>query len=380
MAKKFQRGAVSLFAVIFAALLLTVITVGFIKLMVDEQQRATNNDLSQSAYDSAIAGVEDAKRAIRKCQENQGSQACAELSNTAKEKDCNVVARVLQGSTANPKETIIRSSTTSGESFDQAYTCVNISTATDDYLYSAQEGTAEMIPLKAKGNFNQILVEWFTGDDIAGLVATAPGGSSPKFPPVATWGVNAPPVMRAQVITPGASFTLSSLDGRNASQTVVVRPSSMNSSTANPPTVVDMSPSSNPRPVDAPQLDNAPTTMICSNFSISGVKYSCRMVLNLGRTVDVASSSNAFLRLNTIYKGATVRVSLQSSGTTVKFDGVQPSVDSTGRANNLFRRVEARLKIGDDFPYPNYAADVSNSLCKDFSVFRNAAKAGSCTP
>ncbi len=65
MVSKRQRGAVSIFAVVFSALLLTILTVGFIRLMVSAQQRAINNDLSQSAYDAALAGVEDAKRAVR---------------------------------------------------------------------------------------------------------------------------------------------------------------------------------------------------------------------------------------------------------------------------------------------------------------------------
>ena len=59
-----NRGAVSIFIVLFTALLVTIIATGFIQLMLRNQQQSVNSDLSQSAYDSALAGVEDAKRAL----------------------------------------------------------------------------------------------------------------------------------------------------------------------------------------------------------------------------------------------------------------------------------------------------------------------------
>ena len=82
-----------------------------------------------------------------------------------------------------------------------------------------------------------------------------------------------------------------------------------------------------------------------------------------------------------LYKGGSVRISLLNSiGNVVKFDGVQPAVDSTGRAANIFRRVEARLEMGSDFNYPDNAVELNNNLCKDFSVSESNYIPGSCQP
>ena len=70
-----------------------------------------------------------------------------------------------------------------------------------------------------------------------------------------------------------------------------------------------------------------------------------------------------------IYKDADVRLSYDYIGYgTVKFDGVQPKYDSTGRAGDIYRRVSNRVSPSNEINYPEYAVDVTGSLCKDFSV------------
>ena len=59
-----QSGLVSIIVVMFTAILLMVVSTGFIRIMVQEESRASNNNLSRTAYESAVAGVEDGKRAI----------------------------------------------------------------------------------------------------------------------------------------------------------------------------------------------------------------------------------------------------------------------------------------------------------------------------
>ena len=65
------------------------------------------------------------------------------------------------------------------------------------------------------------------------------------------------------------------------------------------------------------------------------------------------------------------------------FANVQPMVDSTGRANDLFRRVESRIELADtNFPIANYAlamTDPTNEVGieKDFYVTNNCSYSSS---
>ena len=111
-----QRGAVSLFVVIFSALLITIVTVGFIQVMLRNQQAATTADLSRSAYDSALGGVEDAKRAI---------VLAAANGTLAKSTECNSVATILGRDPNTKTETVIKQDEKDA-TLSQAYTCETI--------------------------------------------------------------------------------------------------------------------------------------------------------------------------------------------------------------------------------------------------------------
>ena len=59
-----ESGVVSLFTAIFFTILLTVLTTGFIRIMINENQQANDDDFSSRAYYAAESGVEDMKRAL----------------------------------------------------------------------------------------------------------------------------------------------------------------------------------------------------------------------------------------------------------------------------------------------------------------------------
>lgn len=90
----------------------------------------------------------------------------------------------------------------------------------------------------------------------------------------------------------------------------------------------------------------------------------------------------ANLRLSSLYNDTQIELKLlNTAGEYVKFDSVQAEVDSTGRANDLFRRVKARVELTASMPYPEAAVDIAGNLCKEFFVTDDPAEyESSCTP
>ena len=61
--KKFKEGAASFYIVAISTLILVIVAASFAAVIISEVTRTSNDDLAQSAYDAALAGVEDAKLA-----------------------------------------------------------------------------------------------------------------------------------------------------------------------------------------------------------------------------------------------------------------------------------------------------------------------------
>lgn len=385
---KRQQGAVSLFIVIFAAMLMTILTVSFVRIMTHEQLQATNNDLSQSAYDSALAGVEDAKRALVACQSGDtrvcdviDKKSCMSLY------DAGVVPvkSTSDGNQEMPVQTLKTDDTDA--QLDQAYTCVKVSRVTDDYVGQLSGGQSKVVPLKGVSEFDTVQLSWFQYDDFKSTKASSDQALSyfsstsacaPYCLPSMTsgsWPQNSPPLMRAQVMQYDgtAGFSLDDLNSGTNASTMFLYP------LGGSPTEASYDFTAVGR-----RQQTAPYPVYCAK-QLSAGGYACTAKLklpSLGKDAD--PNRVAYLRLTSLYNQTHYQITLFNNGSSpVQINGEQPIVDSTARANDVFRRVESRVEMASDFPYPDAAVDVTGSLCKNFVVTNDPAVAASsnqCTP
>lgn len=352
-----EEGATAIIVVVFSVLLLVTISLGFMRMVIQEQTRSLENELSRGAYDSAVAGVEDGKRVLEECRLNSSSPSCAAIAA----QECDTTARAGIVSTINNE---VKLQTTGGVDggFDQAYTCVKISPDTPDFQGSLETDSSRIIPLETTGSFTQLRVSWFRNPGASQVVAFPAVPATPRFPTLSNWVAAPavrPPVLRVQLIMyQEGTSTPADFDSPDGGRTVYLYPAGTTGLSAG-------SFATDTRAA-------SPANILRSQCSTVGT-YMCSMVLDLPRQITPTAPAGrvmAYLRVTSVYAGADFSVSPVG----VSFNGVQPIVDSTGRASDVFRRVSARverLNVNDAQLYPRATADVTGSFCKAFGVTSN---------
>ena len=426
---KTKSGAASLYVVIFTTLLLGIITLGFIRIMLSGSLQTSNADLSQSAFDSALAGVEDAKVALLKYHDcvssNSTEESCVKAIEAMRAADstanCDIVRTILGRTGEN--ETIIQSEDGAngiGADMQQAYTCVLIDQDGFDYLGQLNQGDrSRMIPLRTE-NINAlkyIRLSWYSNtnaNSVSPNERMPESSSNPTnkpssyedasntglFPALST-PPSAPPVLGVQLIQTDSTFYLKDLDANNGDNTdrgtlllVPFYDDTYNPSTDSPSIgrVVESNRTTG-FTASSDKAINTPTPIRCESDANTGQGYLCMAVLGVPAPFNTVnninrSDSSAFLRVFLPYgapptdfqialcTAASADSCFTDSAALQSFIGVQARVDSTGRANDLFRRIESRIELVDIyFPFPEYAAVIrgteADSLSKNFWVTKN---------
>ncbi len=368
-----KAGVASLYVVIFATILFGVITLSFIRIILSEATQSNNDGLSQSAYDSALAGVEDAKIAVNKyyqCVNNPAGADCnrylaANALFDDANPDCdNFKLKRLLYPESTDTEVKIQESTSNNS--DQAYTCVILKNKVPDYRSTLSSDTrTRVVPIgigsQSLSDVREIEFRWYSevnGTEFANL------DHNNKF--ANKTNATTPPTVSLTLLKTGPTIDLNAYNNSvNVNySTMILLPSEQDGAT-NTITQAQINSAGNS------DQTNSPFTIKCEH-----TEFACTVRLT---DLNFATGGNAMLVVALPY-GDTITdfaVTLKNSqGDTISFENVQISVDVTGRANQLLRRVETRLDPSDAFfPYPQYELELtgtdSQSLWKNFWITAN---------
>ncbi len=441
MKSKFKSGAASFYVVAFSTLILVIIAASFATAIIAEITRTSNDDLSQSAYDAALAGVEDAKLAFmnyQNCLKNgvidadslSGSAdiTCQDIVYWMNHPDCDMVAHILGRipKAGDGGEVLIEETTSSdggsSNEMNQAYTCAMIQTNLDDYRANLSASTSYRVvkvDLKSvnASQIESVRVSWYSNREgsvlnYTNLIQTTSlltTSSRVAFQPLAVTKAATPPTISVQLVQTAQNFSLAQLNGMTESgatdrATVYLVPTNVDTvagqSTATYIGAYDGAENTLTAAQVASTNDHSkdlPFAVYCPDNSSN--EYACSATLNLPSPIGGARSNDTFMFVVSLPYGqpdtdfsleflcaegvtcATSDVGVEvteENQNIARLSGVQVLIDSTGRANDLYRRVEVRLESADNaFSYPFYAIQLLEpnsggavSLDKDMIVTR----------
>lgn len=386
-----KEGAASLYVVVFATILFGVIALSFLRIVLSELSQSSNDELSQSAYDSALAGVEDAKIAVNKyyqCVSNPSGAECARYLNMQSGSTANDGA-IFNGNCEDFKiKSLLYPSSTDSEvkiqesvsnNSDQAYTCVILKNVVPDYRSTlTSDNRTRVIPLgigsTSLSRVRQIELRWYS--EINGTVFSNLNSDmtfSDKN------NASTPPTISLSLLRTGPVFNLDNFNNSTSTDysTMVFLPTTNNVSNTVSRVNIEAAGNSDNR--------HDPFAVHCEH-----AEFACTVTLNLDDGSGVpffAAGGNAMLVVSMPYGDLVTDFAVtlkDGKGDIINFENVQVSVDSTGRANQLYRRVETRLDPADlFFPYPEYEVELSDgsedSLLKNFWITYNCwTERGTC--
>lgn len=393
---KTKKGATSLYIVVFTSILFGVIALSFLRLVLSEAGQSSNDDLSRSAYDAAMAGVEDAKTAVNRyysCLGEAGKtpETC-NWSVLFNDKDCSDsngigLARYLYGSNYTDGEVLIQQNSV-GSAVDnnsnQAYTCVILSDVVQDYRGTLTSDTrTKVVPLRiydgnnqaTQGNIDTVLFQWYSSlnegtQNLDSTFVPAPYADGQlRFNDDGSKTL--PPTIQLTYIKVGPNINVAEFHQANSGSyeysTMLILPSSKSADGA----TLELNYITRSSAGNINAGSNTPFGVTCSTTG----EFACSVALT---GANIGPQDSAFLIVSLPYKETVsdFKVELRKGNDVVPFEGVQVSVDSTGRTDQLVRRVETRLDPADlFFPYPQYALELTGGaggvLSKNFWITAN---------
>lgn len=392
--KKKKRGSASFYVVAFSTLILVVIAASFISIVLSGLTRTENDELSQSAYDAALAGVEDAKVAFlnyQKCLNGStrvGGIDCGKIKEWVSEQNCYMVGRILGRIGENDsEEVLIEERTTSGgvgNNMQQAYTCATFKTVLSNYSYTlTQNETTKVVKVKVGGgksanDVGKVKISWgkSSGSNLKfnsnfkNNTISFPVGKDSSLPPVISVGL----------IQTAGTFRLSDFEKTDGAKTnrgtvylvptndLMIASTSENESNGGYLKTCNRDGDSNCErgKITANQIvktnDHSARNRSFAVYCSDDREPVCSVTLELPGVIggEVRSDETFAFVISSPY-GISTEFEMEfltASEEIVELDGMQVEVDSTGRANNLFRRVKAVLESSEVSAFPSYGLEL----------------------
>ena len=341
-----EQGFAALVVAITLVIVLSLLTVGFAQLMRNEQNQVTNRQLSNQAYYAAESGVNDAAKALQlgytKHKTSCGPETSAEVTP-------------LYDTTASWPYL----SDQNVGSTDTQWTCLLIDPAPTSLEYKQVDTVTPNIFTASGADGTPVKRLTFYWQDSAPGVTSFRGSTDTSFPPAGGWGA-APGVLRI-AITPLTNTAAVPLNRANLiadTYTAFLYPSGDGTSGHSGTGTYTTDPTK--------QGDIISGHCNTLNTTATNPRY-CSVTIDFSAdTTHFGGGTPILFDLRSIYTPTDVKIT-QDDGTPgdlIRFSGAQAEVDSTGRAQDVLKRIQVRIPLRDTYYSPAFSLGSLDGICK----------------
>ncbi len=346
-----QRGLASMIAVLLLLIVVSIISLGFAKLMDRATQQSLGNNLNQAAYLAARSGINDV-RSLLKVYPDTTATTCGALFATG--------------------QPFAGSASQLSSNSNTKYTCILIDKTPLDAAYQGIDAFKSQVTyLESTSVWKNLMVSWQSSD--RNLMQFVPVASGQKFYDETTWGTNLyAPAMRVSLYPIRTSNDLSQV--ANAAATYFLYPNLNGGTTV---TTAAYNAGSNLVSVGCKN----PPTLTTGTFS-GTADYDCNVIITGLDGIDPSGGGGGtikryVIRLTPLYVKADIKLKANNtSNQAIQFAGGQYVIDVTAKAGNAVKRLQARVNapgpsVGQDSTFgpnddafPEYGLRAANSICK----------------
>lgn len=328
-------------SVVIFSILISIVAAAYARTIVVQQREALNYDLSTRAYYAAESGVQDAIREIK---------SKPELLESNKE-DCTPFSAQGGGKIGGSEEI--------------GYTCQLIEADANEVSGATRQGDAVLWRLPNSSGDLRVTLKWSEDPDGQNFVARPE--SSKLLPQAGNWGDGSGNAYHPMMRTSFISLPSSNIRRDSINQWVYF----LNPTDAGEGEITDVN--LNSKQEESSVIHNA----LCDEAE-GGLECSQSFVV---KSSAFSGGRQAYIALQSIYGGDTkytISASNSSTNEPVPFDGVV-SIDVTGRASSVFRRVKQQVEASGQqqvfISAPNAnALVVGDGICKLFTVGNTPAQ------
>jgi Tfp pilus assembly protein PilV len=322
-----QAGMVSIMTTMVLMIVISLIVLGFAQLSRRNQRETLDRQLSTQAFYAAESGVNDVRKRIRDALDS--------------------------GTTVVPDKTGCTDTGVGGfyaalnPDIDAAknvrYTCLLVDASPEILRFSDVGTTSVVVPVTSSSGaaISEIRLDWQSKVTGGNPTAGCPTSTNNVFSPTTNWNCGYG-VLRFDLVPVGGNFNADDL--RTRTMTTFAVPFSSGGTSVIP---------------YVPDVANDNRRGVSCNAS------GCSLRIN------GLSQSNYYMRISSIYRNVGMQISAtDAGGASLGLTGAQAVVDSTGKAQDVLRRIQVHVPIraSSQNQLSDYAIQSTDAICKRFSV------------